>query len=1139
MSSLQTIQQKLQRFVTKYYVNELIKGAILFSAIGLLYFLLTLLVEHFLWLGTIGRTILFWLFIAVELGLVIKFIALPLLKMFHISKGIDHKTASTIIGKHFPEVNDKLFNLLQLSDTSSQSELLLASIEQKSAQLKPVPFQLAINLKQNVKYTKYLLVPAFLFLLIAITGNINWFSDSYNRVVKYQTAFEPPAPFQFFVVNDALTAYQNQPYTLQVKTIGEVIPSEAQIIIENEAYYLEQQSAGTFEFTIDQPIANVEFYLTANQVNSRPYTLDVVPVPTLLGFNMKLQYPSYTKKQDEVLQSSGNATIPEGTKVTWTLQTQATDAVALHTQDSVFSFAKADDKFSKNLSVYKNLPYQITTSNEHIDNYESLGFTLQVVKDEYPEIDVNQILDSTSVDALQFAGQATDDYSLTKLQLVYYPEDNEQDKQVVMLKSINNNYYQFVYSFPDRLELTDGVDYAFYFEVFDNDGVNGNKSSKSQLFSFRKLTQSEQQDEQLEQQNEAIQGLTKSLDKLEQQQDKLQELSRIQKEKDQLNFNDKRNIENFLDRQKLQDEQMKRFSEQLEQNLDDFQPEQDDEFKELLKERMERQQQELKKNEKLLEELKKLTDKISKEELANKLEQLAKQQQNHQRSLEQILELTKRYYVNQKLNKLMQDLQQLANKQEELSKKEGDENTSEKQEQLNKEFDKIKDELDKLQLENEALQKPMDIPRDENSEQDIQIDQEYAKQKLQDLEEQKKSAGEQQQPLNEQEIQQDKQNVKQSQRKAAQKMKELSLQMQQNMQGSSMEMAMEDMEALRQVLDNLVIYSFEQEDLMEKLLGETRANTQFNNRIKRQNELRSLFEHIDDSLFSLSLRRPEISETINKEITEVFYNIDKALERLPENRMYQGISNQQKAITSSNNLASFLGDVLDNMNQQMQMSMSQSGSQQQGFQLPDIIQSQEQLNQQMQQQMGKQGKEQQQGQQQDGSKEGNQQGDKEGEQGGQPKEGSQGEGQGGNNSENDAQQLYEIYKQQQQLRMTLEKQLRDKLGAGKKNAQAERLIREMEQIEDQLLDKGFNENTLQRMTNLKHELLKLDKAAFQQGEERKRESTTNRQQFKNTLNPQNADYQEYFNQIEILNRQVLPLRQIYKVKVRDYFKKDD
>ena len=68
-SSFKNIQAKLEAFIRRYYTNELLKGAILFFAIGVLYFLFTLFVEHVLWLNTSARAILFWLFVLVELAL--------------------------------------------------------------------------------------------------------------------------------------------------------------------------------------------------------------------------------------------------------------------------------------------------------------------------------------------------------------------------------------------------------------------------------------------------------------------------------------------------------------------------------------------------------------------------------------------------------------------------------------------------------------------------------------------------------------------------------------------------------------------------------------------------------------------------------------------------------------------------------------------------------------------------------------------------------------------------------------------------------------------------------------------------------------------------------------------------------------
>ena len=159
MKSFDAILIKLEHFTRRYYVNELIKGAILFFAVGLLYLIITLLIEYFLWLNPTGRTILFWLFIIVEAALLFKLIIKPLSKLLSLQKGLNHKDASRIIGNHFPEVSDRLLNLLQLNENPTQSELLIAGIEQKSAQLKPIPFRLAINFTNNLKYLKYAAIP--------------------------------------------------------------------------------------------------------------------------------------------------------------------------------------------------------------------------------------------------------------------------------------------------------------------------------------------------------------------------------------------------------------------------------------------------------------------------------------------------------------------------------------------------------------------------------------------------------------------------------------------------------------------------------------------------------------------------------------------------------------------------------------------------------------------------------------------------------------------------------------------------------------------------------------------------------------------------------------------------------------------
>jgi len=1117
LEGFKTIQDKLEGFIKKYYTNELIKGVILFIAIGLLYFLATLLVEYFLWLNSLARTILFWLFVIVETALVIKFVVLPIAKLFKLQEGINYEYASKIIGRHFPQVNDKLLNVLQLQSDSSKTELLLASINQKSSELSPIPFKMAINFKSNFKYLKYVSIPLIIILITFFTGNFNLFSDSFERVVHYKTAYEQPAPFQFYVLNKDLNAVENTDFLLHVSVSGNLMPNSVEILYNNESYFLQQKSIGEYEYLFSKPKNDIQFELTANNVTSKPYDLHIIQAPSLLSFEMLLNYPNYVKKPSEIIKSTGNAVIPEGTNITWRLSTKSTESVSLFSKDTLL-FSKTDkDKFELSKSIYNNFDYSISTSNSNLKDYEKLAFNVEVVKDEYPEINLKVEKDSIDLQTLYFYGQLRDDYGFNKLQLVYYPSENDTKKEYVNIPVSSSNISEFITAFPNNLPIQQGISYDFFFQVFDNDAIHGFKSSKSNVFTYRKRTIEEDEKRSLDLQNETIKDLNKSLKKLDEQDKHLEELTKTQKEKSELNFNDKKKLESFLNRQKLQDEMMKNFNKQLKDNLEEFQKDnlKEDTFKEDLKQRLEENEQQLKQDEKLLEDLEKLKDKIDKEEFTNKLDELAKQNKNKKKSLQQLLELSKRFYIEKKLEKLKDELTKQANNQEKLSNAPKEENTSEKQEELNKDFEDFKKELDLLEKDNKELKKPMEIPRDKLDEREVQLEQKSASEELNKQENSKESGGDKFKPDDNENIN----KAKKSQKKAAQKMMQMSQKMSQSMQMSGGEQMQEDVEMLRQVLDNLLLFSFEQETLMNQFKDIEVNHSKYASYLRKQSSLREHFKHIDDSLFALSLREPKLSETVNKEITEVYYNMDKSLTLLAENQILQGISNQQFTITSANNLANFLSDVLDNMEEQLNMTPGKGKG---DMQLPDIIMNQEELNKMMEEGIKKN----QEGKPKDGK------GDKEQETGEDKKgkDGKQNGGEGENDSMNGL--LYEIYQQQQELRQAL----LDKLAKDGNNGSGTNLLKQMENIELDLLNKGFTNETLQKMMQLEHQLLKLENATFQQGEDNKRESKTNADNFNNNSNNQIPTAKQYFKSTEILNRQALPLQHIYKVKVQEYFK---
>tara|TARA_R110002020_G_scaffold475985_2_gene715665 strand:+ start:10644 stop:14096 length:3453 start_codon:yes stop_codon:yes gene_type:complete len=1150
LNNYSNILEKLNAFIAKFYTKMLLKGVLLFIAFGLLFFLLVLGIEYFLWLNSVGRLLLLVLFVGVEFYLVWKFIITPLSFLLKWKRGLSNKEASLLIGEHFPEVEDKLFNLLDLAESSEKSELLLASIQQRSMDLSVVPFVKAVDLKENMGYAKYLLLPLLVFGLIWISGDIASYFGSYKRVVNYDLAYEPPAPFAFKLLTSDLDVFEGESLTVSVTTEGRVKPENVSIVIDGEEFLLPTKE-GFYQYKFNSPLESTSFYFVSNGFRSKEFFLKVIAVPSIVDFDLILDYPDYTGKQDDIIKSTGNAVFPEGTFVSWRMRTRTTEEVLFRVGDSIENFKRSGDAFSLDKRVFSDLDYELSISNANVDNYESLGYRFTVVRDAYPSLRVDQVLDSLNPNVSYYMGEATDDYQLSAVRLIYYKKGQEK-KNVLVLSKPNVNYNKFYYTFPSGLDLEEGEAYDYYFEVVDNDAIHKGKVTKSQVFSSAFMNANQLKEKELEFQKSVLKNLDRSLEMSKEQQESLKEINRQEKENSILSFSDQNRIKDFLKKQELQEDLMKKFSGQLKDNL--MKTEEDNKLKKLLEERLERMELEAKKNDKLLEELSKLTDKLDKDELAKRLEELGKKQRNADRNLEQLLELTKRYYVQQKAEQLGSDLDKLSKEQKDLAEKKlGSELEQKEQDSIKAKFEEISKEVEELIKDVASLKKPMELKVDMGKVEEVKKDQEDVMEELSKQPNGDKSSSE-------------KANSKQ--KSAAKKMKELSQDLlSASSGGGGGSSTAEDAEMLRQLLDNLITFSFKQEGLYRSL-GESEMSGTVNTlSIKRQQELRELFKHVDDSLFALSLRQAELSEFVNEQITEVYYNLDKALESMAESEMYQGASYQKYVLNASNSLSDFLANVLENL--QQSMSPSSGKGKGKGFQLPDIIMGQEKLGEIMGE-MGKKGSEgKSSGEGKKGSGQGGESGEKgseggdgNGQEGENGEKGSEGKGKGtkdgeGSNSggggkgsemgsggsgngpnEEELNEIYEIYKEQQLLREQLEEQLKNLINNDDRKL-GEKLVQQMDDFQNDLLRNGVTQQTMNKMNNINREMLKLDNAALKQGKTKERESNNSNDLFQNPILTRPSILDNYRNDVEILNRQALPLQQNFQIRVKDYFKIDD
>ena len=107
-------EEQIDAFVRKYHRNEMLRGALILAATLPVAWLTVMGLEAVGRFGTDTRTLLFYLFVGTVCAVAVRYILLPGLRLLRLRSGLDHDAAARIIGRHFPDIEDRLLNTLQL-----------------------------------------------------------------------------------------------------------------------------------------------------------------------------------------------------------------------------------------------------------------------------------------------------------------------------------------------------------------------------------------------------------------------------------------------------------------------------------------------------------------------------------------------------------------------------------------------------------------------------------------------------------------------------------------------------------------------------------------------------------------------------------------------------------------------------------------------------------------------------------------------------------------------------------------------------------------------------------------------------------------------------------------------------------------
>lgn len=1103
--------QKLDEFIRKYYKNQLIRGAIYFVSALLAFFLLTNSIEYFARLEPLARTILFYSYVLVNFLILCRFVLIPLFKLYRIGKLISHEQAAQIIGTHFGNVRDRLLNTLQLKKMQDfnpeNAGLIQASITQKINNLKPVPFSSAIDLSKNKKYFRYIFPPLIIILILLIAAP-SFITGPTTRLIHHQVYYEKKAPFELIILNKELSAIQQEDFQLDIKVSGDVVPDILYIEYENARFGLSKENNALWHYRFKNLQKTLRFQIVTDNYSSYEYELIVLPKPIVLNFGIDLIYPHYIRKENEKLENTGDLIVPYGTQVLWKFYTRDTRNMILRMGDRVQKLNPGgSNAFIYATTILNGTNYSVSSYNEYLKNQDSLSFTINVIPDAYPQIDVEEHKDSVFENRLYFKGQVKDDYGLTRLTFNYkiLSTDTLETKPVLYSDTLGLNHLvnqQTFYHFFDlkNLKLPAGSGIEYYFEIWDNDGINGSKSSRSQKM-FIKAPAKQELAEKAEKASEKLKDEME--DAFRQAKDLKKEIEELNKklfEKKEINWQEKKQIENLIKKQESLQQKIEQINEQ--KKINELREQQYMEQQERILEKQDQLQnlfeqaisEEMKK---MMEELRKMMEDVDKNKVNDLLEKMEMNTEDLEKQLDRNLELFKQLEFEKKFDDAIKKIDELKENQEKLADEtENDKNNKDdlqkKQDDLNKEFDKFSDELEDLKKLNESLEEPNQMQETGEQQKDIKQEMKNSSENLKGKKSKKAS---------------------QSQKNAAQKMDQLSQQMknqQEQMEGQEME---EDMGDLREIIENLIQVSFDQEDLMGKVKVVRTYDPKYISMIQNQKNIQDNLKMIEDSLFALSKRQATIKPIVNKEISEINDNITKAISEMTERRVNIALQKQQYAMTGINNLALLLQEAMNQMQQQMQQQAQGKGKSSCGKGGKGDKMSFKKM-QSMQEQLGKA---------MEKMKEQLKQ------QGNQPKPGQQGQ-------QSTSEQLARMAAQQEAIRKQLQ-ELRDEMAKeGKGNdGNLNKMIQNMELNETDIVNKNITNQTMMRQKEILTRLLESEKAMRQREQEERRESIEAKNQ--NYGNPKDFfEYNKIKNRDTELLKTVPPsLKPFYKNKVSTYF----
>ena len=511
--------------------------------------------------------------------------------------------------------------------------------------------------------------------------------------------------------------------------------------------------------TLENVTRPLQYYIAVKEVPSEQYQITISNEPIVTQFQYRLNYPAYTQLQPQTLPANvGDIQMLFGTEVVFTGESNkplqkahiafdASGDVPLEITERQVQGAIPQDRemeegkngradapslpafqpsnpltatsqiIQGSFVVRQSENYRIhITDADGFTNRDPVNWTITVIEDATPDVAIvaparDTVLDDAML--IELKVEATDDYGIQELQLVYRVESEGAEEVNVPLKrwevedALSHRSVYVAYTWDvDRIGMFPGETLAYYVQALDIDDVSGPNIGKSHTYTLRFPSLSELYDALATEQETEQRGLEELVDEQADATGLVDTLLDKIRKSQELTLNDENLMQQVLENQKQIEETAKQLIEDMQETAEDMEQNQlfDAETIEKYQELQDLMEKALSEEHKEL--LQKLSEALAKQEMNEQERSMGEANLSQEQFLQQ-LERAKSLYeqilLEQELEAAAKQAKALAEQQKQLMDTLESSEQSTPTSDLAQKEDRVADEFDQLSGKLEEL----------------------------------------------------------------------------------------------------------------------------------------------------------------------------------------------------------------------------------------------------------------------------------------------------------------------------------------------------------------------------------------------------------------------------------------------------